>query len=240
MAGFAGAGSVNLDMDKQADQAGSVRAVLRAVALLIGSDRRAAVLATDTAEVLLANAPANRLGLDTECLLHALDWPGLCVIAKRAGSTPLSFATRNMDLEGELVFMPVGDGSAYLLRLSESEQEAMWLRNRARAATLMRVAHDLRTPIQSLLASAEAMVTQGGKAASTHAGQLRKAADLALDHIGEVLSVVRGEQVLGGVQPDQAFSLPNSPRRISADREKGRSVPVAGRNRHRAICRGTG
>ncbi|OWU80811.1 hypothetical protein ATO6_24310 [Oceanicola sp. 22II-s10i] len=101
--------------------------------------------------------------------------------------------------------MPLGRVAGYLLRLSENDDEATWLRNRARAATLLRVAHDLRTPIQSLLATAE-IVAAGGNGDAASLGRLRKAADLALDHIDNVLAVVRGEQPAGGLHPDEVFS----------------------------------
>jgi len=191
----------------------SVRAVLQAIARMIATDRRAVVLATDVAEVLLANAPARRLGLESEQLTHLLDWSDLCARARRSGSAPVSLEMGELSLEGELVRLPLGQVTGYLLRLSETDQEATWLRNRARTATLLRVAHDLRTPIQSLLASAETLLDpQRRKDADEQ--QFRRAADLALDHISNVLAVIRGEQSGGGLQPDEEFSVADELERL--------------------------
>ncbi|WP_226781126.1 response regulator [Oceaniglobus trochenteri] len=173
---------------------------------MIATDRRAVVLATETAEVLLANTPANRLGLTADRLRAMLDWPSICARARRAGSAIVSLDVDDLALEGELVQLPLGRSAGYLLRLSETDQEATWLRNRARASTLMRVSHDLRTPIQSLLASAEALLDPERRD-DVDLGQLRRAADLALDHVSNVLAVIRGEQAVGGLQPDETFSL---------------------------------
>ncbi len=135
-----------------------------------------------------------------------LDWTDLCARAQRAGSAPVSLEVGELSLEGELVRLPLGRVTGYLLRLSETDQEATWLRNRARTATLLRVAHDLRTPIQSLLASAETLMDPKQRD-DVDEQQFRRAADLALDHISNVLAVIRGEQGGGGLQPDEEFSV---------------------------------
>lgn len=186
----------------------AARPVLRIIARLIATDRRAAVLASETGNVLLANSPAQRLHLDDGNLCDRLDWAGLCRQAQRAGSVPASLSLGSSDLEGEVVHIPLGGGNGYLLRLSENDHEATWLRNRARAATLMRVAHDLRTPIQSLLASAENVLDgtdTGDKAAQRE--QLQQSAGLALEHISNVLGVIRGEQSVAGLRPDETFNI---------------------------------
>lgn len=181
------------------------RPVLQTLARLIATDRRAVLLATETGEVLLANSPAKRLGLDSGGLQH-LDWAQLCLAGRRAGSTTVSMSIKGLELEGELVFLPLGKAAAYHLRLSEHDGEAVWLRNKARAATLLRVAHDLRTPIQSLLASAESIVENENRDDQT-LGRLRTAAELTLDHIDNVLAVIRGEQSRAASQKDEPFSV---------------------------------
>lgn len=181
------------------------RPVLQTVARLIASDRRAVLLANEAGEVLLANGPAKRLGLDRDLGQH-LDWPDLSIVVKRAGSAPVSISIEGLALEGELVLLPLGPASGYYLRLSETDDEALWLRNRARAATLLRVTHDLRTPIQSLLASAETLVQQQDRSDAA-LDRLRRAADLSLDHISNVLAVIRGEQGAAAARRDEDFSL---------------------------------
>lgn len=181
------------------------RPVVQVIARLIATDRRAALLASEAGQVLLANAPAKALGLDAARLRAVLDWPGISARARRAGSARVAVTLAGRMLEGELVALPVGPATGLFLRLSDSEDEATWLQNRARAATLLRVAHDLRTPIQSLLASAEALVAGGGAGTGALVG-LRRAADLSLAHVSNVLSVLRGEQRGSGLQPDAPFS----------------------------------
>lgn len=183
----------------------SYRPVLQTVARLIASDRRAVLLANEAGEVLLANAPAKRLGLDRDLRKH-LDWPDLCTVVKRAGSASVSVSIEGVALEGELVLLPLGPASGYYLRLSETDDEALWLRNRARAATLLRVTHDLRTPIQSLLASAEILLQQQDRGDDA-LDRLRRVADLSLDHISNVLAVIRGEQSAAAARRDEVFSL---------------------------------
>lgn len=195
----------------------SVRPLLQTIARMIATDRRAAVLATETAEILLANAPANRLALDATALATTFDWPAAVTRARAAGSVQLSATRDGHPLEGELVHLPLGPADGYLLRLAESDQEAAWLRNRARSATLMRVAHDLRTPIQSLLAIAETALPADGTAPAPETrDQLQRAAELALDHIDNVLNVIRGEASLAGLQPDEDFSLTEELRSLVA------------------------
>ena len=192
-------------------EAAAVRPVLQAIARLIATDRRAVLLATDQAEILLANAPANRLGLGAAELQEHADWPALCAAAGKAGSIAVSFALGDAELEGEVVHLPLGRADGYLLRLSENDHEAAWLRNRARTATLMRVAHDLRTPIQSLLATAENLLDKTSIGVSDDGqdarAQLARAAEVALDHISNVLAVIRGEQNATRLIPDEDFSI---------------------------------
>lgn len=202
------------------------RPVLQAIARMIGTDRRAVILATEGTEVLLANLPARRLGLAGESLGVVLDragvdWKGLCARAQRAGSVRVNLRLGEGELEGELVHMPLGQAESFLLRLSETDQEATWLRNRARAATLMRVAHDLRTPIQSLLVAAETALDapEAGESSGAKAIkrlQLQRAAALALDHISNVLGVIRGEQGLSGLRPDEDFCISSEMRGLLA------------------------
>lgn len=188
----------------------NVRPVLQAVARLIASDRRPTVLATEKAEILLANAPANKLGLDETKLLDAFQWKTLCAGALRSGSVAVSATLADADLEGELVHLPLGQADGYILRLAESNQEAALLRNRARTATLMRVSHDLRTPIQSLLATTE-LFFQGAndqkKVTEADREKLSRAANQTLDHIDNVLKVIRGELTASTLQADEEFSL---------------------------------
>ncbi|UYV36743.1 response regulator [Rhodobacteraceae bacterium D3-12] len=198
------------DTNNTTSNAETVRSALRAAARIIATDRRPTILATETAEILLANAPANRLGLDGDAMVGTLNWPTLCKKAKRAGSIAVSFSHNGANYEGEVVHFPMEQANGYLLRLAESDQEATVLRNRARTATLMRVAHDLRTPIQSLLATIDDVFEQQ-PADSAQAMQsremMRGAAGHTLDHIDNVLKVLRGELTASGLQEDEAFDL---------------------------------
>jgi len=193
---------------RRKELADSVRPILQALARLIATDRRAVALANHKGEILLANLPAQRLAITQPELLSRLDWPDLCDRARRAGSVAAAWQAGDQSFDGEVVHVPLGRAEGYLLRLSETDQEATWLRNRARAATLMRVAHDLRTPIQALLASADSLTRQ--RAATVPDGdreKMRRAAELALDHISNVLAVIRGEQTQRGGQPDEDFRI---------------------------------
>ncbi|MEH6776215.1 MAG: sensor histidine kinase, partial [Cereibacter changlensis] len=189
------------------ERAEAVRPILQALARMIVTDRRAVVLASPGAEILLANLSAQRLGIGRDQLLSRLDWPGLRAGARRAGSAPVTWQLGDQQFDGELVHVPLGPADSYMLRLAESDQEATWLRNRARSALLMRVAHDLRTPIQSLLTAADGLTRPGGESAAEASPRIRRAAELALDHIGNVLAVVRGEQSQKGSQPDEDFRI---------------------------------
>lgn len=189
----------------------AMRPVINTIARLIATDRRPSILASESGKVLLANAAAQRLHLDRPGIHDALDWPALCLQAHRAGSTAASLSLGSTELEGEVVHVSLCVGDGYLLRLSENDLEATWLRNRARAATLMRVAHDLRTPIQSLLATADNVLsddTHETSADKTMARQeLHNSAELALDHISNILGVIRGEQSVTGLRPDETFNI---------------------------------
>lgn len=196
----------NTSPDMRKELAKTVRPILQAVARIIATDRRAVVMANMRGEILLANQSSQRLGIDRERLLARLPWAGLCDHARRAGSASASWSEGNQTFEGELVHVPLGPAEGFLLRLAENDQESVWLRNRARAATLMRVAHDLRTPIQSLLASADQLM-KGGEAAAAAGPQLRRAAELALDHISNVLAVIRGEQTPRRGLADEDFLI---------------------------------
>lgn len=189
----------------------AMRPIVQTIARLIATDRRPSVLANETGNILLANAPAQRLQLDQGELQDKLDWRSLCKQANRATSVATSLTLGAAELEGELVHISLGAGDGYLLRLSENDHEAAWLRNRSRAATLMRVAHDLRTPIQSLLATAENVLdtaaandTAQNEQART---QLRQTSEVALEHISNVLGVIRGEQSVSGLRPDETFNI---------------------------------
>ncbi|WP_417271885.1 response regulator [Celeribacter halophilus] len=188
-----------------------MRPIIQTIARMIATDRRPSVLASEGGKVLLANAPAQRLLLDQEGIHDSLDWSGLCAQAHRAGSIPVSLTLGTDTLEGEIVHLSLGAGDGYLLRLASNDLEATWLRNRSRAATLMRVAHDLRTPIQSLLATAENVLDDGGQASEEQRNkareQLQQTAEVALDHISNVLGVIRGEQSVAGIRPDETFNL---------------------------------
>ncbi len=189
----------------------AMRPIIQTIARLIATDRRPSVLATETGSILLANAPAQRLQLDQGDLQDKLDWKALCKQANRATSVATSLTLGATELEGEVVHLSLGAGDGYLLRLSENDHEAAWLRNRSRAATLMRVAHDLRTPIQSLLATAENVLdtaTTNDMAQNQQArNQLKKTSELALEHISNVLGVIRGEQSVSGLRPDETFNI---------------------------------
>lgn len=189
----------------------ATRPIIQTIARLIATDRRPTVLANESGEILLANSASQRLKLDQNGIHDILDWPALCLRASRSGSTPVALSIDANTLEGEVVCISLSVGDGYLLRLSENDQEATSLRNRSRAATLMRVAHDLRTPIQSLLASAENLLDDNGprtevdKTAAHKA--LHQATDTAMDHISNVLGVIRGEQSLVGINPDETFNI---------------------------------
>lgn len=187
-----------------------MRPVIQTIARMIATDRRASLLASDSGKVLLANPPAQRLGLNQAALREKFDWPTLCTQAYRAGSTAASLSLGTMELEGEVVHISLGARDGYLLRLAENDHEASWLRNRSRSATLLRVAHDLRTPIQSLVATAEKMIeTEHATEAERmqDRDQLRHSSEVALDHISNVLGVIRGDQSLAGIRPDETFNI---------------------------------
>lgn len=190
--------------------AAKVRPVLQAVARLISTDRRIAILTTAKAEILLSNPPANQLGLDSAALKATFSWPTLCTRAQRSGSVAVSTTYNGTQLEGELIHLPLSKAETFLLRLVETDQEAVQLQNRARAATLLRVAHDLRTPIQSVLASAEALFDQGQGATTEpnpNINDVQKSAQLALAHIEKVIRVIRGELTGAHLQADEDFDL---------------------------------
>nr|WP_309504556.1 response regulator [uncultured Roseovarius sp.] len=203
--------------DEFSTTAASVRPVLQTLARLIASDRRTVILATAKAEILLSNTAASRLSFTSETILAAFDWPGLCARARRAGSIAASAQINGTDLEGELVHLPLGPTDAYLLRLAETDQEASVLRNRSRTATLLRVSHDLRTPIQSLLSAADAVFAASDADAVTLSNKhdrMRRAAELALNHIDNVIKVIRGEIAPGELQVDEDFNLMQEVRTI--------------------------
>lgn len=188
----------------------SVRSILQTVARIIAADRRPVVLATEKGAVLLANAPANRLGFDEDGLGDAFDWHNLCSRAHRAGSIPVSTSHQGATLEGEIIYLPLGEADAFMLRLAENDEEATILRNRARTATLMRVSHDLRTPIQSLLATTEAVFQDSGAAAASASQsheKMHRVAKQTLEHIDNVLRVIQGELTLSDLQTDKEFNL---------------------------------
>ncbi|WP_434286846.1 response regulator [Celeribacter sp. SCSIO 80788] len=198
----------------------ATRPVLQTIARMIATDRRPAALLSETAKLLLANAAARQLGLSEDVLLNKLDWPLLCQQALRAGSVALSLKIDAAAHAGELVYLPLNGANGFLLRLAETEQESTWLENRARAATLLRVAHDLRTPIQSLLAMADAVLENPGYSPQqdidTTREQFHASAERALDHINNVLAVIRGEQSASGLQQDEDFCLMEEIRAILA------------------------
>jgi CheY-like chemotaxis protein len=189
----------------------SMRPIIQTIARLIATDRRPTLLASAGGKVLLANAPAQRLELNQKRLLLTFDWPMVCTQAHRAGSTAVSIAHGSTELEGEVVHMSLGLRDGYLLRLAENDHEASWLRNRSRSATLLRVAHDLRTPIQSLLATAERALDETAQTTAEDRQearqQLRQSSERALDYISNVLGVIRGDQTLAGIRPDETFNI---------------------------------
>lgn len=189
--------------------AATVRPILQAIAKLIATDRRAVLLANRQGDILLSNQSAQRLAIDRTQLCERLDWPALCSRVRRAGNVLVSWQQNEQSFDGEVVHIPLGPAEGYLLRLAESDQESTWLRNRARSAALMRISHDLRTPIQSLLASAHLLTQDPGNGSSQaeRVSQIRRAADLALDHISNVLAVIRGEQDARAGLPDEDFRI---------------------------------
>lgn len=72
------------------------RPVVQVIARLIATDRRAALLASETGNILLANAPAKALGLGSAPLQQVFggqgplalegEWPDMMARARRAGS----------------------------------------------------------------------------------------------------------------------------------------------------------
>ncbi|APE42440.1 hypothetical protein BOO69_02665 [Sulfitobacter alexandrii] len=197
--------------------AARVRPTLQAIARLISTDRRIVVLATEKAEILLSNKPAAQLELDASALQTAFNWPTLCTRARRSGSVAVSVTFRDKRLEGELVHLPLGNAAAFLLRLVETDQEAVLLQNRARAATLLRVSHDLKTPIQSVLASAEALFDSRANCAgrtNPDTARVEKSARMALTHIDKVIRVIRGELTSTDLQADEDFDLAEESRNI--------------------------
>lgn len=188
----------------------AVRPVLQALARVIASDRRAVILATAQAEVLLSNAAAGRLNLCADTLLAAFDWATLCTRARRAGTIAASARLKDIALEGELVHLSLGPTDTYLLRLAETDQEAALLRNRSRTATLLRVSHDLRTPIQSLLSAADAVFDAPEAEVDTLSARrdrMKRAAERALHHIDDVIKVIRGDLAPGDLHADEEFNL---------------------------------
>lgn len=194
-----------------------VRTILQSIARVILADRRAVALATAKGEVLLSNAAAKKIVLGQADILDRLDWPSICASSKRSGSTPIRWNVLSHDFEGEVIHVPLGAIDSYMIRLAQSDLDLSLLRHRARAAALMRVAHDLRTPIQSLLASANALIEKSdGLQSSAEAAQLRRAAELALDHISTVLQVIRGEKPLSESEMDEDFRITDELRSIVA------------------------
>lgn len=190
--------------------AAGVRPVLQAIARLIATDRRTVILATPKADVLLSNATTTRPNIGSEAILAAVDWAALCTHARRAGSVVASARVGGTDLEGEVVHLQLGTSDAFLLRLAETDQEAAVLRNRSRTATLLRVSHDLRTPIQSLLSVSEAAFSPSDSDVATIAEgreRMRRSAELALSHIDNVIKVIRGEMTPTELQVDEEFDL---------------------------------
>lgn len=191
---------------------------LQLLATAVATDRRPTLIATAERRVLLANRSAQRLGSDR--LLADLGWAELCTVARRAGSAAVSAEVAGRAVEGDLVFLGAGGTEAFLLRLAESDHAAAGLRNRARAALLLRVAHDLRTPIQSLVAAADAVLAAQADdpATGTEAGllraQLRSSASTALDQIAKILDIIRQEEPNAPPPPDEDFVLDDELRAI--------------------------
>ncbi len=186
------------------------QSLLGTIARMIATDRRAVLLASPSGDALLANSAAQRLRLDEAGITEMLDWPSVTKQAKRATSLGVSVPSAHGNLEGEIVFLPLLHMESFLVRLTENDVETALLRNKARAATLMRVAHDLRTPIQSLLASAEEALSAtetGDRDTAELRAQLKKTADIALEHISNVLAVIRGEQNAAGLKADEDFNI---------------------------------
>lgn len=189
----------------------SLRSTLQTIARIISTDRRATILASENGDVLLANAAAQRVGIHEHLTDKLTAWSTHCLNARRAGTQTIQPELDDRSVEGLLVHLPLGSTEAYLIRLSETEQEAASLRNRARAATLLRVAHDLKTPIQSLLSAFEEWSNTTSTAPRTlhedTRSDLDQTAQRALDQIDHVLSIIRSEQTPGQINPDEAFSL---------------------------------
>ncbi|MCZ4351623.1 response regulator [Roseovarius aestuarii] len=198
------------EKDNPALNAAIAKPALITIARLVATDRRVVVLATDKAEILLSNAAAGKLELDAAGLLNNFNWRDLCNRARRAGSVAVSATFKSTPQEGELVHLPLGSADGFLLRLAETDQEAAILKNRTRTATLLRVSHDLRTPIQSLLATADALFEDQGSDPAAIDGKrakMQRAAQLALDHIDNVIKVIRGELTTAELQNDEDFNL---------------------------------
>lgn len=195
-------------VDQHADTKEKIRNALQSIARIIRADRRAVALVSTKGEILLSNAGAKKVALEQEEILSRLNWAGLCAATKRSGSIALKWTAQNRDFEGEVIHVPLGGIDSYMIRLAQSDHDLSLLRHRARAAALMRVAHDLRTPIQSLLASANALIEKSQDLhSSPEANQLRRAAELALDHISTVLQVIRGEKPISDSEMDEDFQI---------------------------------
>lgn len=201
--------------DQHADTKEKIRTTLQSIARIILADRRAVALLSAKGEILLSNAGAKKVALDQEEILSQLNWAGICAAAKGAGSIAIKWKTQGRDFEGEAIHVPLSGIDSYMIRLAQSDHDLSLLRHRARAAALMRVAHDLRTPIQSLLASANALIEKSKDLQSSpEAQQLRRAAALALDHISTVLQVIRGEKAISESEMDEDFPIADELGRI--------------------------
>lgn len=179
---------------------GALRPTLNALARIMISDRRAIALLDAKGTPLLLNQSARQLGLDQPDLTTRLDWSALRQTARRAGRAPIEWHAQGQNFEGELLYLRIDPLETFYLRLSDSDNEAIWLRNRARAANLMRVAHDLRTPIQALLAASQAL-SSGTPSPDSHE-QMRQAAELCMSQINRQLASLRGEP-----RPDDDFDI---------------------------------
>lgn len=184
----------------------ALRPVISTLARVMVSDRRAVALLGPGADVLLLNQSARRLGIAQDSLVSKLDWPALCRKARLASRVAVEWRAGGQGFEGELIHLPMDPVETFYLRLSDSEHEALWLRNRARAASLMRVAHDLRTPIQALLASSQGILDRE-RAAHLDPESLRRAAEVSLDQINTILATIRGESRVKGVRPDDTIRI---------------------------------
>lgn len=194
--------------DQHADTKEKIRNTLQSIARVILVDRRAVALVSAKGEILLSNAGAKKVALEQDEILTRLNWAGICAAAKRSGSIQIKWNAQSRDFEGEVIHVPLGGIDSYMIRLAQSDHDLSLLRHRARAAALMRVAHDLRTPIQSLLASANALIEKSKDLQSApEASQLRRAAELALDHISTVLQVIRGEKAISESEMDEDFPI---------------------------------